>query len=264
MKTQMVSDEWWAVIEPLLPKEAPRPKGGRKRIERRAVLEGILYVLRTGIPWQLLPQELGWGSGMTCWRRLRDWQQAGVWAKLHHHLLNQLGQAGKIDWSRAAVDSSSVAAPLGGAETGPNPTDRGKSGTKHHIVVDRQGIPLAVVQSGANVHDSKMLEAAVDAIPPIRQSRGAPRRRPTKLHGDKAYDSRHCRQVLRRRNIIQRLARRGIESSSHLGQHRWVVERTHAWLNRYRRLLIRWEFRADIHLAFLTLGCALVCWRFLN
>jgi transposase len=123
----MVSDELWAVIAPFIPDE-PRPKCGQKRIEWRSVLEGILCVLRTGIPWELLPQKLGWGSGMTCWRRLRDWQQAGVWCKLHHYLLKRLGQAGKLDWSRAALDSSTVAAPSGGADTGRNPADRGKSG----------------------------------------------------------------------------------------------------------------------------------------
>jgi len=109
-----------------------------------------------------------------------------------------------------------------------------------------------------------MLETMVDAIPAIRQKCGRPRKRPKKLHADKGYDSHHNREVLRKRGIIPRIARRRIESSERLGRHRWVVERTLAWLNRYRRLKVRYERRADIHQAFLTLGCALICLKFVN
>jgi transposase len=131
-------------------------------------------------------------------------------------------------------------------------------------VVDRHGVPLAVTLSGANVHDSKLLEETVDAIPPLRlphRRRGRPRQRPVKLHADKGYDYPRCRQALRARSIIPRIARRGIESSERLGRYRWVVERTLSWLNRFRRLKVRYERRADIHQGFLTLGCALICWR---
>lgn len=131
-------------------------------------------------------------------------------------------------------------------------------------MVDGHGIPLAVTLSAANVHDSQMLEATVDAIPPIRQRRGRPRRRPTKLHGDKAYDFGVKRRALRARGIVPRLARRGIESKERLGRHRWVVERTHSWMNRFRRLKIRYERSAEVHSAFLELGCALICWRFIH
>ena len=145
---------------------------------------------------------------------------------------------------------------------GPSPTDRGKQGTKHHLVVDGQGTPLAAVLSGANRHDSKLLETAVDAIPPVRNGKpGRPRCRPQKLHADKGYDHAFCRQALRKRGILPRIARRGIESSERLGRHRWRVERTLAWLHRYRRLRIRYEQRDDIHQAFLSLGCALICFK---
>ena len=144
---------------------------------------------------------------------------------------------------------------------GPNPTDRGKAGTKRHVVVDRTGTPLACLLSGANRNDHLVLEAALDAIPPIRRPRGRPRRRPDKLHADKAYDYPANRRACRRRHIMPRIARRGIESSQRLGRHRWVVERTLAWLNRFRRLTIRYERRADIHQAFLTLGCAIICFQ---
>ena len=109
----LVSDDLWTISEPLLPPHPPQPKGGRRWIADRAVLCGIIYVLKTGIQWQLLPTELGGGSGSTCWRRLRDWQVAGVWHRLHRALLDRLGAADQIDWSRASVDSASVPAKKG-------------------------------------------------------------------------------------------------------------------------------------------------------
>ena len=115
MSKPLVNDELWEEIEPLLPVEPPKPKGGRPRVSDRATLTGILFVLRSGIPWELLPQEMGCGSGVTCWRRLRDWQQAGVWARLHRTLLDRLGRADRIDWSRASLDSRLVPA-KGGAK----------------------------------------------------------------------------------------------------------------------------------------------------
>ncbi len=115
-----------------------------------------------------------------------------------------------------------------------------------------------MVQSGANAHDSTMLEAAVDAVRPTKRPRGRPRKRPAKLHADKGYDYRRCRAALRRRHITARIARRGVERSDRLGRHRWKVERTLSWLNRFRRLKVRYERRADIHQAFLLLGCALI------
>ena len=113
MSKPLVSDALWEVIEPLLPKEPPKPKGGRPRVPDRATLTGIVFVLRSGIPWELLPQEMGCGSGVTCWRRLRDWQQAGVWDRLHRTLLDRLGRADRIDWSRASLDSRLVPAKRG-------------------------------------------------------------------------------------------------------------------------------------------------------
>ncbi len=152
----------------------------------------------------------------------------------------------------------------GGPATGPNPTDRGKPGTKRHIVTDAKGIPLALKLTGANVHDSRMLDVVVDAVPPIRSCWGPPRKRPSKLHADKAYDHRRCRQALTRRRIQPRIARRGIESSQRLGRRRQVVERTLEWFAQFRRLAIRYERRADIHLAFSTLAADLIVWRFIE
>src|SRR5579859_1732415 len=114
MSKPLVSDELWAIVAPLLPAEPPKPKGGRpRRISDRAALTGILFVLTSGIPWEMLPQEMGCGSGMTCWRRLRDWQRAGVWRRLHRLRRQRLQDAGRIEWERASLDSASVPAPGG-------------------------------------------------------------------------------------------------------------------------------------------------------
>jgi transposase len=113
MASSLVSDGLWAVIEQLLPVVPPRPKGGRPRISDRAALTGILFVVVTGIPWEMLPQEMGCGSGVTCWRRLRDWSMAGVWDRLHRELLTRLHRTGQLDWSRACMDSASIAAKRG-------------------------------------------------------------------------------------------------------------------------------------------------------
>jgi transposase len=118
MGKQLVSDELWGAIAPLLPPELPKPKGGRPRVPDRAALTGIIFVLKSGIPWELLPQELGCGSGVTCWRRLRDWQAAGVWTRLHHVLLNRLGAADQIDWSRASLVSARLPAKKGALRPG--------------------------------------------------------------------------------------------------------------------------------------------------
>jgi transposase len=155
----------------------------------------------------------------------------------------------------------------GGEATGPNPTDRGKPGSKYHLVVDKRGIPLAVRLSAANVHDATQLLPLVDQIPPIigpRGRPGRPRKRPAKLHADKAYDASTLRRALRARGIAPRIARRGIDSSERLGRHRWVVERTLAWLLGCRRLGVRYERRADLLQGLLHLACALVCVRFLG
>lgn len=116
MAKELLSDDLWEIIEPLLPKAKPRRKKypGRRPMPARAVLRGILFVLRSGIPWEMLPKEMGCGSGMTCWRYLQAWQKAGVWSKIHEVLLGRLREADKIDWSRAVVDSGSVRAVFGG------------------------------------------------------------------------------------------------------------------------------------------------------
>ncbi|GGO58672.1 hypothetical protein GCM10012287_57310 [Streptomyces daqingensis] len=153
------------------------------------------------------------------------------------------------------------AGPQRGALTGPNPVDRGKKGSKIHLITDRTGLPLSVGISGANTHDSQALIPLVKSIPPIRSRRGRRRRRPDKLHGDKGYDYDHLRRWLRGRGITHRIARKGVETSQRLGRHRWVIERTMAWLAGCRRLHRRYERKAEHFLAFTSIACTLICYR---
>jgi transposase len=133
----------------------------------------------------------------------------------------------------------------GGCKTGPNPLDRGRPGSKRHVVTDARGVPLVIALTGAHVHDSKAFEDLIDSITPVKDKHGRPRSRPEKLHADKAYDYPRCRVFLRKRGIKARIARRGVESGEKLGRHRWVVERTLAWLSRCRRLCVRYERRGQ-------------------
>ncbi|WP_435841855.1 IS5 family transposase [Streptomyces coeruleorubidus] len=258
-----MDDELWARIEALLLPVVPRNprRTGRQRPDSRKVLCGILFVLYTGVRWEFLPQELGFGSGMTCWRRLWDWNEAGVWQRLHELLLSELRAADLLDFSRAAVGSSHIRAVKGGSATGPFPVDRGKAGSKHHLIVEAHGIPLAAITTGGNRNDVTQLIPLIQAVPPIRGKRGQPLRRPRYLYADRGYDHEVYRDEVRRFQITPHLARRGTGPGSGLGVYRWVVEGAIAQLHWFRRLRIRWEIRDDIHEAFLTLGCAIICWR---
>jgi transposase len=145
--------------------------------------------------------------------------------------------------------------------TGPSPVDRGKPGSKIHVLSDAAGLPLSLALSAANVNDSSALQPLVRAIPAIRSRRGPRRRKPGKLHADKAYDHAELRAWVRDRGIAVRIARKGTEASDRLGRHRWVIERTIAWLTGYRRLTLRYERIASHFLAFLTLAATITCYK---
>jgi hypothetical protein len=149
----------------------------------------------------------------------------------HHRVgvLLSLGDAGELDWSRVSVDSFSLRA-VRGDQVGANPVDRAKPGSKLHLAVEGGGLPLSLLVTGANTNDSTMFAALLDDLPPVRTPAGGRRCRPEKVHADKAYDQRRCRGYLSRRGIKVRIARRGIESSTRLGRHRWKAERSIAWL----------------------------------
>ena len=141
---------------------------------------------------------------------------------------------------------------------GANPVDRGKPGSKLHLVCDGGGLPLTAVVTGANVNDTTMFQAVVADIPPVRTPAGRRRSRPAKVHADKGDDN---RAYLRRRGIRARIARRQIESSARLGRHRWKVERSLSWLSCWRRLAVRWDRDSGRWFAFVLLACAVVCFK---
>jgi transposase len=265
MAKPLVTDELWERIEPLLPPPKPRRFRfpGRRPLDYRKILTGIVFVLKTGINWEDLPAELGWGCGRTCKHYLTIWQKAGIWERLHALLLAELREADSIDWSRAAADSIKARALGGGDDTGPNSTDRGKLGTKHHVLTDAQGIPLAVTVTGANVPDVNELIPLVDAVPPVGGKVGHPKQRPDELYADRAYDSEPHREKLRQRGIDPKIPRRRTEHGSGLGIYRWVVERTQAWLHGFRKLRLRTDTDGLIHKGFVALASALICMRFL-
>ena len=164
-----VSDALWDRIEPLLP---PPPRRrfhfpGRKPLDYRKVLTGILFVLKTGIAWDDLPADLGCGCGKTCRHYLQQWAQAEVWQRLHALLLAELNEADQIDWERALIDASLIKAPEGGQDTGPNPTDRGKSGSKHHLMTDAKGVPLSALTTAANVAEGTQALQVLTGMPPV-------------------------------------------------------------------------------------------------
>ena len=263
MAKPLVSDELWDVIGPLLPVRRKRRsrKGGRPPVDDRAALCGIVFVLRTGIPWEYLPQEMGCGSGMTCWRRLRDWQRAGVWRRLHQVLLDRLNARGKIDWSRAVVDSTSIRALHAEGKNGPEP---GGSKEKRHQAPshDRRLRPCAGVLCGDWCQSSRHHATARTGrwrAGGARGGRGRPRRRFDRTQGDRGYDSQPHRRELRRRHTTPVLARRNTPHGSGLGVYRWVIERAESWVHQNRRLKMRYDRRDDIHEALVALSCAMIC-----
>uniref|UniRef100_UPI001142B06F IS5 family transposase n=1 Tax=Myxococcus TaxID=32 RepID=UPI001142B06F len=238
MARALVPDALWERISPLLPPHPPRPRGGRPPADDRACLRGIIFVLKTGIQWEDLSQEVLGVSGMSCWRRLRDWEAAGVWVKLHEQLLAALHRRRKTDLSRASADSSSVRALKRGAHWAKSDGPR-QGGQQALPPRGQEGNPLAVRLTAANVTDVGQLLALVDSVPPIRGRRGHPLRRPEKLHSDKGFALRAKRYGLCQRSIVPRIAKPGIESSEKLGRYRWKVEQRLAHLHRFRRLRIR-------------------------
>lgn len=265
MAKPLLPDELWQIIQPLLPPQKTRRfrYPGRKPIGDRQTLTGILFVLKTGIPWEDLPVEMGCGCGMTCWNRLHEWNQAGVWPRLHQVLLAKLQGADKIDWSRASVDSTFARAKGGVEGSGKNPTDRGRPGVKQHGIVDGHGIPLVVDVTPANVPEIQELLPLLDGIEPVAGKPGHPKQRPETLYGDRAYDSEKHRQALRQRGMDPELARRNTEHGSGLGVYRWVVERFFSWLHGFRKLRLVTEKTQEMQFAFLNLATALICFRFL-
>ncbi|PAU50673.1 IS5/IS1182 family transposase [Streptomyces albireticuli] len=264
MSADLVPDDLWERIASLLPARPPRRHRypGRLPADDRAALRGIVYVLRKGVSWRDVPTEQIGCSGVTAWRRLRDWTEAGVWwPRLHEVLLAELRKEGLLEMDDAAIDASHVRALKGGGHAGPSPVDRARPGSKHHLITDRHGTPLAVTLTSGNRHDVTQLMPLLDAVPPVRGLRGRPCGRPCRVFADRGYDFDKYRRLIRARGITPKIARRGNPHGSGLGKTRWVAERTFAWLHQFKRLRIRYEVRADLHLALLQLACSLICLR---
>ena len=252
-----VSDELWERVQPLIPPAPSHAKGGRPRVGDRQAFEAIVYILRTGIQWNALPRELGASS--TVHDRFQEWERAGFFQALWQAGIEEYDELIGIQWEWQAVDGAMTKAPFGHAATGANPTDRGKQGTKRSLLTDGAGIPLALVVDGANRHDVRLLCATLDGLVISRPEPTV--EHPQHLCLDAAYDGAPARQEVESRHYRPHVRGRGQEKQEKLliaghRARRWVVERTHSWLNRSRRLLVRWEKKVENYLAFLHLACA--------
>jgi transposase len=257
-----LTDSQWAFIEPLLP---PPAHTGRPRANDRRTIEGIVYILITGCRWQDLPRE--YGAPTTVWRRLRRWSEEGVWERIWRAALVMLDQHGQLDWTMAFLDGSFAPAKKGGDKVGL--TKKGK-GTKWMLVVDGNDLPLGFHLESANAAEVGLAEQTLDSIT-VARPRGRPRRRPDKLVADRGYDSSAFRGVLRRRGIGMCIppkrrpakwrAKRGrpVLARREEYRERYKVERSFAWLGKYRRLLIRWERLFNVYRDFFVVTLAFIC-----
>ena len=259
-----VSDEFWEKVEPLIPPAPSHAKGGRSRMDDREAFAAMIYVLRTGIQWNALPREIGASS--TVHDRYQEWERLGFFEELWRAGLLEYDELEGIEWEWQAIDGAMTKAPLGRGATGKNPTDRAKMGTKRSMLTDGAGIPLAVAIEGANRHDSRLLVATLDGLVVARPAPEGEEDSPEQhLCLDAAYDSEPVRQELEARSYephISPAEEKKRSERKRARQHpggrarRWVVERTHSWLKRSRRLLVRWEKKTENYLGFIHLACA--------
>jgi transposase len=264
MADARLPDAFYDLVCHHLPPERPvGPQGGRRPIGHRPVLKAVWFVLVTGCRWADVPPELGC-SGRTAHRRLRRWEELGVWDRLHADLLRLLRQADKLDPDAAVIDSVYVRAFGGGERTGPSPVDRRKKGTKHTLLVDRHGVPLAIRTAPANASDHTQILPVVADFPRIGGKPGRPKEAPDALYADRGYDSDATRWILTWLGVEPHIARRKAEHGSGLGKVRWVVERTISWLKGLRRMRVRYDRLAVIRDAWTTLAAAVICFRLLN
>ncbi|MFJ1997170.1 IS5 family transposase [Streptomyces asiaticus] len=257
----IVPDGLWEITKPLIPPSKARPQGGGTRDTLDETLfAAIVYVLVSGCAWRQLPPYFGI-SKSTAHRRFLIWSRAGVWGRLLEALLHRLDDASLIDITRVVLDTAHVRAKKGGEHTGPSPVDRGKPGSKMHILSDANGLPLLVGISAGNTHDSEGLKPMIEG----HQMRHAPDRgryfKPKRLHADKAYDRADLRKWLRWKRIGVRIARRPSRSLDSMPLRRWVIERTMSWLSGYRRLSPHYERNPRNCLAFLGLAAAICCYK---
>ena len=256
-------EEFFTHLDSQLPPEEPvGPHGGRPRIGHKTVMKVIWFVLCTGCRWQDVPQELGC-SGRTAHRRLRQWEEMGIWDRLHVQLLKLLRAAGKFDPDVAIIDGVIVRAFGGGDATGPSPVDRRKKGSKHTLMVDRHGVPLSIRTAGANASDQKQIIPLIMDFPRIGGKPGRPKELPDAAYADRGYDNNSTRALLNWLGVEPKIAKRDTPHGSGLGKVRWVVERTISWLKGLRRMRIRYDRLLVIQEAWNTLATAAICFRIL-
>jgi putative transposase len=257
-----IDDELWAYLAPVLPADKAPGTVGRPAIPNRRALDGVLFVLRTGCQWKALKTEW-FGASSSLHSRYQSWRAQGVFEKIFRRLLVYYHQRRGIQWRWQAIDSKAVPAPLGGEQTGKNPTDRGKLGSQRHMLVDARGAPLAIVVSPANAHDKTCAAQLLDALliprPPTIY-------RVHHLCADKGYDYADVRAAAHERHYRVHIAKRGVQltdvpATQRHPARRWVVERTLSWQNDFRSLRTRWAKYADNWLAFIQLASALVLWQ---
>jgi putative transposase len=270
IKSWEVSDEFWAKVEPLIPvrqrsakrKYQRRPGGGRKPMPPRQVFSAIVYVLRTGCQWKALPKEFGSASAIHL--HFQQWHRAGFFVALWRAGLAEYDEMEGIAWDWQSVDGAMVKAPWPWSAWGPTPRIGEKNGRKRSLLVDGRGVPLSLVASGANVHDVKLLAATLDQV--IR-ARPAPRAKaPQHLCADAGYKGAPARQAVEKRHYRPHIKQRREEADAKRKRpgykaRRWVVERTHSWLNRFRKLLVSFEKTEAGYVALLALAAAMICWR---
>jgi len=257
-------DEFFEAVAHHLPPEPPvGPKGGRPRIGHRVVIRVLWFVLTTGARWEDVPEELGC-SGRTAHRRLRAWEEAGIWDRIHADLLGALKRAGKLDLDTVIIDGVTVRAFGGGEATGPSPVDRRRPGSKHTAMVNKAGAPLVVRTAGANASDHRQILSVLMGFPRVGGAPGRPKELPDELYADRGYDSEPLRARLRWLGIEPHIARRGTPHGSGLGKVRRVVERTISWRKGLRRLRVRYDRLGVIMDAWASLAASVICFRILH
>ncbi len=263
MASSQMPEEFFEIVAHHLPPEQPvGPQGGRPRVGHRIVMRVIWFVLTTGTRWEDVPGELGC-SGRTAHRRLSAWEEAGIWDRLHADLLRLLRKQGKLDPDTVIIDGVIVRAFGGGEATGPSPVDRRKKGTKHTLMVDRHGIPLAIRTAGANASDHRQIIPLVFDFPKVGGVPGRPKDYPDDLYADRGYDSEGTRKLLRWLGIEPHIPKQKAPHGSGLGRIRWVVERTIGWLKGLRRVRVRYDRLGVIIDAWTTIAASVICYRIL-
>ena len=247
----------------LPPERRVGPAGGLPPLGNRDILKVLWFVLATGCRWEDVPTEMGC-SGRTAHRFLQRWEELNCWDRLHADLLRLLRQADKLDPDLVIVDAVIVRAFGGGEATGPSPVDRRKKGSKHTLMVDRHGVPLAIRTAPANASDHRQVIPLVLEFPKVKGKPGRPKELPDELYADRGYDSDSTRWLLAWLGIEPHIAKRRTAHGSGLGKIRWVVERTISWLKGLRRLRIRYDRLAVMQDAWDTLAACVICFRLLH